>query len=70
MNIFRLPLNVLVVVGTRVTDIAEPETVFMVIASWFLTSAVLQLRLSVYANEAAAAASSGVGGERRKAKSD
>lgn len=72
MNIFRLPLNVLVVVGTRVTDIAEPETVFMVIASWFLTSAVLQLRLSAYANAAAAGAAvgSGVDGERRKTKSD
>ncbi|CAM9632541.1 unnamed protein product [Pylaiella littoralis] len=69
MNIFRLPLNVLVVVGTRVTDIAEPETVFMVIASWFLTSAVLQLRLSAYANVAAAATLE-VDEKRRKAKSD
>lgn len=68
MNIFRLPLNVLVVVGTRVTDIAAPETVFVVIASWFLTSAVLQLRLSAYASTAAAAEDGD--GERRKAKSD
>lgn len=50
MNIFRLPLNVLVVVGTRVTDIAQPETVFLMIASWFVTSAVLQLRLSAHAS--------------------
>lgn len=69
MNIFRLPLNVLVVVGTRATEIAKPETVFIVIASWFLTSAVLQLRLSAYTS-AAAAATAGEDGERRKAKSD
>ncbi|CAN0517327.1 unnamed protein product [Ectocarpus sp. 12 AP-2014] len=65
MNIFRLPLNVLVVVGTRVTEMAEPETVFLVIASWFLTSAVLQLRLSACAAVPAAA---GGDEERRKAK--
>lgn len=59
MNIFRLPLNVLVVVGTRVTDLAEPETVFIVIASWFLASALLQFRLSASAQEA------GVGREER-----
>lgn len=46
MNIFRLPLNVLVVVGTRMTDFASPETVFSIIACWFLTSALLQLGLS------------------------
>ncbi|CAM9149613.1 unnamed protein product [Ectocarpus sp. 8 AP-2014] len=65
MNIFRLPLNVLVVVGTRVTEMAEPGTVFLVIASWFLTSAVLQLRLSACAAGPAAA---GGDEERRKAK--
>eukprot|EP00903_Cladosiphon_okamuranus_P018949 g17426.t1 len=69
MNIFRLPLNVLVVVGTRVTDIAAPETVFVVIASWFLTSAVLQLRLSAYAASTATAAAA-ESGERRTVKSD
>ncbi|CAM9531165.1 unnamed protein product [Scytosiphon promiscuus] len=67
MNIFRLPLNVLVVVGTRVTDIAQPETVFLMIASWFITSAVLQLRLSAYAS----AAPPTEGGERtKKTKAD
>jgi len=69
MNIFRLPLNVLVVVGTRLTDVAAPETVFLGIASWFLTSAVLQLRLSACASEAAAAVAEKEG-ERRKAKCD
>lgn len=50
MNIFRLPLNILVVIGTRMTDLAQPETVFVVIASWFLISALLQLRLSASAS--------------------
>lgn len=54
MNIFRLPLNVLVVVGTRITDLAEPQTVFMVIASWFFVSSLLQLRLSVESSERSA----------------
>ncbi|KAG5186125.1 hypothetical protein JKP88DRAFT_269617 [Tribonema minus] len=57
MNIFRLPLNVLVVVGTRVTDVAPPRTVFAVIALWFGAAAVLQLRLW-----AMAAAGAGAGG--------
>lgn len=70
MNIFRLPLNVLVVVGTRITDVAAPETVFVVIAAWFLTSAVLQLRLSAYAAGAASAVAAAEDGKRRKAKSD
>lgn len=56
MNIFRLPLNILVVIGTRVTEIAAPERAFLVIASWFFASALLQLRLRTRAVTDAAAA--------------
>jgi MFS transporter, MFS domain-containing protein family, molybdate-anion transporter len=45
MNIFRLPLNVLVVVGTRLTDAAPPTTVFTVVSLWFAAAALLQYRL-------------------------
>ena len=70
MNIFRLPLNVLVVVGTRVTGIAEPSTVFMVISSWFLASALLQLRLSSFVGVGVGkGAGVGLGGLRKGDKS-
>lgn len=61
MNIFRLPLNVLVVVGTRITDLARSETVFTVISTWFLASALLQLRLTVSPARLRDSASQGMG---------
>mmetsp|Transcript_45777 Transcript_45777/g.111448 ORF Transcript_45777/g.111448 Transcript_45777/m.111448 type:complete len:499 (-) Transcript_45777:41-1537(-) len=45
MNIFRVPLNVLVVTGARLTDTLSPSEVFAVITAWFLLSALLQLML-------------------------
>merc|ERR1712118_628947 len=35
MNLCRLPLNILVVVGTKLTDLVAMPTVFAVCASWF-----------------------------------
>jgi MFS transporter, MFS domain-containing protein family, molybdate-anion transporter len=58
MNIFRLPLNVLVVVGTRLTDAAPPTTVFTVVSLWFAAAALLQYRLYCMSDAPAAAVSS------------
>mmetsp|Transcript_37852 Transcript_37852/g.68991 ORF Transcript_37852/g.68991 Transcript_37852/m.68991 type:complete len:385 (-) Transcript_37852:206-1360(-) len=46
MNIFRVPLNILVVVGTKITDHFSSGTCFIVIVSWLLTGAVLQILLA------------------------
>merc|ERR1712023_93949 len=46
MNVFRVPLNVLVVTGTKMTDLYPKETCFTVVVSWLLLAAVLQIALS------------------------
>jgi len=47
MNIFRVPLNVLVVTGTRLSDHLSHSAIFTVITAWFLIAACLQLWLMV-----------------------
>ena len=42
LNIFRLPLNAVVVSGTYATDIMEPFVVFKLVSGCFLTAALLQ----------------------------
>eukprot|EP00667_Euglena_gracilis_P010916 EG_transcript_11126 len=46
MNLFRLPLNVIVVTGTKVADWGSPAVVFSVVSGWFLLATVLQMRLA------------------------
>jgi len=46
MNLCRLPLNILVVVGTKLTDMVEMPTVFAVCASWFSLGLVCQCILA------------------------
>lgn len=43
MNIFRIPLNVLVVTGTYLTDVLPHSTVFSIITVWLLLATCLQL---------------------------
>lgn len=45
MNIFRVPLNIFVVIGTKLTDIYPTQTVFSIIVSWLLAGAVMQVVL-------------------------
>jgi len=45
MSVFRLPLNLLVVVGTKLADAAAPRVVFLTTASWFAAALALQLLL-------------------------
>jgi len=45
MNVFRVPLNILVVTGTKMTDLYPKETCFTVVVSWLLLAAVLQIAL-------------------------
>jgi hypothetical protein len=42
LNIFRLPLNVVVVSGTYATDILPAATVFKLVSGCFLAAGVLQ----------------------------
>lgn len=42
LNIFRLPLNVFVVLGTRATDVIEPHKVFTLVGAWFLSATIIQ----------------------------
>jgi len=46
MNLCRLPLNILVVVGTKLTDLVEMPTVFAVCASWFSLGLLCQCLLA------------------------
>jgi MFS family permease len=46
MNIFRVPLNVFVVVGTKLTDLYPASQVFAIVVSWLLLGAVLQVALA------------------------
>lgn len=47
LNIFRLPLNVVVVAGTFATDVLETGTVFKLVSLSFLGAALLQTTLLV-----------------------
>ncbi len=42
LNIFRLPLNAIVVSGTYATDVLEPAVVFTLVSGFFLAAALLQ----------------------------
>lgn len=46
MNLARLPLNILVVVGTKLSDLVSPPTVFAVCFSWYSAGLVFQLVLA------------------------
>ncbi len=43
MNIFRVPLNILVVTGARLADLLAPSQVFAVTVTWFAISGLLQV---------------------------
>merc|ERR1711920_513229 len=43
MNMFRIPLNSLVVIGTLLTDYFPARSVFAIITCWMLVGAVLQI---------------------------
>ena len=45
LNIFRLPLNAVVVLGTHATDVLEPATVFSLVSTSFLMAALLQISM-------------------------
>ena len=47
MNIFRLPLNVVVVLGTHATEVMEHYKVYGIVSGLFLAAAVLQATLCV-----------------------
>ena len=42
LNIFRLPLNAVVVSGTYATDVLEPSVVFQLVSTSFAAAAILQ----------------------------
>lgn len=46
INIFRIPLNILVIVGTKLTDLYPRSFCFSVIVCWLLIGAVLQFVLA------------------------
>lgn len=54
MNLFRVPLNALVVTGTKLADLAEPRTVFAVCSAWHLAAAASLLVVMRAARAAAA----------------
>jgi hypothetical protein len=56
MNIFRVPLNMFVIVGTKLTDIYPAQTCFSIIVAWLLCGAVLQWLLAVELKKAPIAA--------------
>lgn len=47
LNIFRLPLNAVVVAGTHATDVFPPHKVFMIVSGCFMAAAVLQFTMVV-----------------------
>jgi hypothetical protein len=55
LNIFRLPLNTVVVAGTYATDVLETSKVFMMVSACFLAAALLQASMIPTANAAAKA---------------
>ena len=46
LNIFRLPLNLLVVTGTKLTDLYQPSTVYSVVCCWYLLATILQFTMT------------------------
>lgn len=42
LNIFRLPLNAVVVAGTHATDVLDPAIVFVMVSGCFLAAAIIQ----------------------------
>lgn len=54
MNMFRVPLNLLVVIGTKMTDLYPASFCFSVIVSWLLLGGLLQLLLAFEINKAEA----------------
>lgn len=51
MNIFRIPLNIFVVVGTKLTDWYSTSFCFSIVISWLLLGAVCQMMLIGAVNE-------------------
>ena len=47
LNIFRLPLNVVVVAGTHATDVFPPHEVFMLVSLCFMAAAIIQFSMVV-----------------------
>ena len=47
LNIFRLPLNAVVVAGTHATDIYPPYQVFMLVSALFFAAAIIQFSMVV-----------------------
>lgn len=48
LNIFRLPLNSVVVAGTHATDVFPPHVVFMIVSACFMAAAFIQATMVVY----------------------
>jgi predicted MFS family arabinose efflux permease len=53
MNLSRFPLNLLVVVGTKLSDFYSPPTVFAVCCSWFTLGLFFQIALVKFGGPAA-----------------
>jgi len=51
MNMFRLPLNLLVVIGTKMTDLYPASFCFSVIVSWLVVGGLFQLVLAFEINK-------------------
>ena len=51
MNIFRIPLNILVVIGTRLDSFATTRQIFLVCVSWLIIALILQIQFSKYDKE-------------------
>ena len=47
MNVYRVPLNILVVIGTKMEELAPANVVFCTIASWFGVCCLLQIALTL-----------------------
>lgn len=54
LNIFRLPLNAVVVGGTYATDVLEPALVFKLVSLSFFAAALLQASMMLSAPASAA----------------
>ena len=54
MTIFRVPLNVLVVIGTKLEETVPLPTVFLTCCAWFGLATLLQATLAVRTTAAAA----------------
>jgi len=46
LNIFRLPLNLFVVAGTKMTDWYAPSTVYTIVCIWYLLATALQFTMT------------------------